>query len=81
MTHSTSIALALTGLLLAACANTPPDASSTQVSQADVVCSKEAPTGSMMPRKVCAAPMTDEERQRLQSELANKPHPTLGKGN
>ncbi len=71
--NRTTIALALTTVLLAACAApTPQD---TKLAQAKPECDREYQTGSMIAKKDCTPPMSAEERQRLQNELAAKIRP------
>ena len=71
------IALGLLATLLAACAAKPPAAPQVvaQDQTPKPLCDKEYRVGSMMPRKDCTAPMSEEERQRLQADLANKIRP------
>ena len=74
MNRTTTIALALTTtVLLAACAAPAPQ--DPKLAQAKPECDHEYRTGSMIAKKDCTPPLSAEERQRLQDEMANKIHP------
>lgn len=59
-------------LILAACASNPPANDKQQVAEQKVECERSYTTGSMLPKKDCAPPMTEEERRRVQDDLANR---------
>ncbi len=78
MMNRQTIALGLMTLLLAACA-APAPTDGTQVAQAaKPECDKEYRVGSMMPKKDCTPPMTEDEKQRMRAEMANRARPTGG---
>lgn len=57
-------ALLLAALLAAGCETTPPEPSSTSVSASTAAraCAREPRTGSNLPPKDCAAPMSEADR-------------------
>lgn len=61
--------------IVAGCASTPP-ADTTAAAKPQQSCEREYRTGSLMPVKECAPPMTEEERQRMADELANRVRPS-----
>ena len=60
-------------LLLAGCASNPTAAPTTKAEA--VSCEREYRVGTLLPTKDCKAPISAEERQRLQDELGNKVRP------
>lgn len=59
-------------VLLAACAGTPQEPATAEAK----TCDREYRTGSLMPSKECKAPVSEEERQRLNRELGNQIRPS-----
>ncbi|HEY4081415.1 MAG TPA: hypothetical protein VGM81_12015 [Burkholderiaceae bacterium] len=74
MMNRQTIALGLMTLLLAACAApAPAPTDGTKVAQAaKPECDKEYRVGSMMPKKDCSPPMSEEEKARMRAEMANR---------
>ncbi|SEL20636.1 hypothetical protein SAMN05216359_106146 [Roseateles sp. YR242] len=74
-------ALAVPLLALAACAGPNPASDgpdNQQVAQARQCERGESQTGSMLAKKVCGPPLSEEERRRLADEAANTFKPTRG---
>ena len=64
---------ALLPFLVAGCATNPP--ADDKVADANEVCQMVYPIGSSLPKKVCSAPMTEAERQRMNAEIQNQIRP------
>jgi hypothetical protein len=65
--------LLLAMLALVGACSAPPLQPTTPEAQAQrVLCDRSYPVGSALPRKECVAALSDDERQRLSSELQDR---------
>jgi hypothetical protein len=72
--HARTLSLVL-ALAAVGCASTEPQA----VSATTATCERGYRVGSNIPVRDCAAPTTDEERERTVNDLRNVPRPTTSK--
>lgn len=63
--------------LLSACAATPQQRTAPEALTQRVLCDRSYPVGSALPRKECVAALSDDERQRLSSELQDRFKPRV----
>jgi hypothetical protein len=70
--------LSLAALLLAACASAPVEQQSAAASP-EQVCERVYKVGVAIPVKECSAPLSDEERLRMQNELRKSAQPGASK--